>query len=174
MPALRFDDHLPVIDPSAFVAPDAWAIGEVSVGKDCCILFGVVLRGDILPIIIGDGSNAQEHSVFHTTTGQTPTIVGKNVTVGHSAILHGCTVQDSCIIGMHSTILDGAVIPSNCIVGANSLVPLNFKGEEGTLIVGSPAKVKRTLRPEEIEQIQESARHYQEKGRAYKVLLPSA
>ena len=173
MPVLRFNDHDPVIDASAFLAPDAWAIGQVSIGKECCVLFASVLRGDILPIIIGDGSNVQEHSVFHTMTGLTPTVIGKNVTVGHCAILHGCTVHDSCIIGMGSTLLDGAKIPSNCIVGANSLVPMNFKGEEGTLILGSPAQTKRKLRPEEIQQIQLSALHYQEKARAYKKLLPA-
>lgn len=168
MPVRAFNQITPHIADNAFVAPDAWVIGEVSIGKRCSMFFGAVARGDILPISVGDGTNIQEHALLHTSTGLTPCIVGKDVTIGHRAIIHGCTVRDRCIIGMGSTLLDGAVIEEDCIVGANSLVSMNTRIPAGHLAYGSPAKPIRPLTSQELQSIKDSALHYQELGSKYR------
>ena len=166
MPAISFKENLPRTASGLFLAPDAWLIGNVEVAANVSIFFGAVLRGDIEKITIGENSNIQEHSVFHTSEGK-PCSIGRNVTVGHRALLHGCTVKDDCLIGMGSTILDGAVIEPECIIGANSLVSMNTIIPKGSLAYGSPARVVRTLKPGELEYIKGSAQHYVEKGREY-------
>lgn len=167
MPIIPFKDKKPKVTDSLFLAPDAWITGDVTVGENCTILFGAVLRGDIQPIRIGSGSNIQDHAMLHSSNGLQDCIVGEHVTVGHHAILHGCTVSSHCIIGMGSTILDGAVIGEYSIVGANSLVSMNKKFPPRSLILGSPAKVVRELTEADIELIKDSARHYVETGRTY-------
>jgi carbonic anhydrase/acetyltransferase-like protein (isoleucine patch superfamily) len=171
MPILAFDGIQPALDPEVFVAPDAWVIGATTIEARCSLFFGVVVRGDILPITVGAGTNIQEHALLHTSTGLSPCVVGRDVTVGHRAILHGCTVQDRCIVGMGSTILDGAVIEENCMIGANSLVSMNTRIPAGHLALGSPARVIRPLTETEISWLSESARHYQELGRKYRQSL---
>ena len=173
MPVLPFDGVEPKVAPDAWIAPDSWIIGQVDLGSQCSSFFGTVVRGDILPVRVGDGTNLQEHALLHTSTGLSAVIVGKNVTVGHHAILHGCTVQDNCIIGMGSTILDGAVIEENCVIGANSLVSMNTRIPAGHLAFGSPARPVRKLTPKEIEGIRESARHYRELGEKYRASFGS-
>ena len=168
MPIIPFQNHHPLAAESIFIAPDAWVIGKVIIGENVSLFFCTVVRGDIQQIKIGAGTNIQEHSLLHSSTGLTDCIVGENVTVGHRAILHGCTVKDNCIIGMGSTILDGAIIGENCIIGANSLVTMGVEIPAGHLALGSPAKAVRKLSSKEIKEISESAKHYQELGREYR------
>ncbi|MFM1847213.1 MAG: hypothetical protein RL417_687 [Pseudomonadota bacterium] len=168
MPTLPFGAHSPNIDPSVFVAPTAWLTGDVRIGAQSSIFFGVVARGDIYPIIIGSRTNVQEHAVLHTSTGIGPCILGDGVTIGHGAIVHGATVGDNCTIGMGSTVLDSAVIGENSIVGAQALVPMNLKVPPGSLVLGVPAKVVRPLTPAEIESIRVNAAHYVEVSAEYR------
>lgn len=160
MPLVPYLEFQPKVSKDVFIAPNAWVTGKVTLGERSSVFFGAVLRGDIQNIIIGEETNIQDNAVIHTSRGLQDCMIGKRVTVGHSAILHGCTIKDSCIIGMGVTILDGAEISSNCIIGANALVTMNTKIPEGSLAVGSPAKVVRKLSDKEIEEIQASANSY--------------
>ena len=169
MPIIPFQTHQPQTAEGLFLAPDAWLIGQVSVGENVSIFFASVIRGDVQRISIGAGTNIQEHSMLHTSTGLADCIIGENVTVGHRAILHGCSVRDNCIIGMGSTILDGAIIGENCIVGANALVTMDVEIPAGHLALGSPAKAVRKLTPAEIKEIGLSALHYRRLGKEYQV-----
>ena len=148
-------------------ASNAVIIGRVELKKNSNIWFNATLRGDLEPIIIGEGSNIQDGSVIHTDPG-CPTIVGKGVTVGHMVMLHGCEISDDCIIGIGSTILNKAKIGKNCIIGANSLVTENKVIPDRSLVLGSPGKVVRQITDEEIEHIKENARDYVENIKKYK------
>ncbi len=170
---LDFEGKKPRVGNDAFLAPDAWLIGDVEVGDNVSIFFGAVLRGDLLPIRVGSGTNIQEHSLLHTTHGRTPTIVGKNCTIGHRAILHGCTVNDQCLIGMGATILDGSVIGEQSLVGAGSLVTEGKTFPPRSLIIGSPAKAVRTLDDKECEQLGKTALRYVKTGESFRSLLTS-
>ena len=150
-----------------WVAPNAAVIGDVSLKKNASIWFGSVLRGDNDPIILGENSNIQDNSVCHTDDGM-PLIIGNNVTVGHKVILHSCTVGDNSLIGMGSTVLNKAKIGNNCLVGANALVTEGKEFPDNSLIVGSPAKVKRELTDMEKKIIELSALHYVENMKRYK------
>lgn len=167
MAIINFKEYKPQIEPSVFVAPDAWVIGQCQIGTLASIFFHAVLRGDIERIEIGKGTNIQEFALLHTTTGKTPTIVGQYCTIGHSAIIHGCSVGDRCLIGMGAVILDQAQIGSDCIIGANSLVTSGTIIPDGCLVLGSPAKVIRQLTPAEIQANLESAQGYIEKAEEY-------
>lgn len=173
MPVIPYQSHLPDVSKALFIAPDAWITGKVLLAEQVSILFGAVLRGDIQRIIVGAGSNIQDNAVLHTSRGLNDLIIGTNVTVGHSAILHGCTIQDNCIIGMGCTILDDAIIPENCIVGANALVTMRSTFTPGTLIIGSPARVARQLKPNELKEIQDAAASYRKVGQEYKSYFAS-
>ena len=150
-----------------WVAPNAVVIGDVSLKKNASVWFGSVLRGDNDPIILGENSNIQDNSVCHTDDGM-PLIIGNNVTVGHKVILHSCIVGDNSLIGMGSTVLNKAKIGNNCLVGANSLVTEGKEFPDNSLIVGSPAKVKRELTDMEKKIIELSAVHYVENMKRYK------
>lgn len=130
----------PQIGQHCFVAPDAAVIGQVITGRDVSIWFNAVLRGDNEPIYIGDESNVQDGAVLHVDPG-IPLTIGKRVTVGHKAMLHGCTIGDGSLIGMNAVILNKAVIGQNCLIGANALVTENMQIPDGSLVLGSPAKV---------------------------------
>jgi len=160
----------PVIDISSYLYPNAEIIGKVKIGKNVSIWPGVVLRGDVEEIIIGDCSNLQDNVVVHTNYGK-PTILGKNITVGHGAILHGCKIGNNCLIGMGAILLDGCIIEDNCVIGAGSLVTENTQIPEGSLAVGVPAKVIRKLSEDEIRKLEEAAEHYLEKIKEYKKSL---
>ncbi len=168
MPCIPFRQLRPKVATSCFVAPTAWITGDVIVEEKVSVFFGATIRGDILPVRIGAGSNIQENALLHTSQHLTPCIVGQHVTIGHSAIVHGCTVEEHCIIGMGSVILDGARIGRYSIVGAQALVPMNMVVPEGSLVLGVPAKVVRSLTEAEREQIRESAEHYIEVGAEYR------
>ncbi len=162
-----FNGVRPTVDPSAFVADSACIIGNVAVGARSSVWFGAVLRGDVFHIRIGEETSIQDNSVIHVTHDQHATVVGSRVTVGHSVTLHGCTVGDSCIIGMGATILDQATIGDRCIVGAGALVTPGTKIPAGHLAVGSPARPKRPLTDEELLWLDASALHYVELAKRY-------
>lgn len=168
MPAIPFKERHPSISPTAFIAPDAWIIGDASIGENVSIFFNAVLRGDIESIRVGRGTNLQEHSLVHTSHGMSPAIIGEDVTVGHRAIIHGCTIGDRSLIGMGATILDNAVIGEECIIGAHTLVPKGTVIPPRSLVIGTPSKVARPLTPEEQRSLLSSARGYQELGAYYR------
>jgi carbonic anhydrase/acetyltransferase-like protein (isoleucine patch superfamily) len=149
------------------VADSADVIGNVTLGENCSIWFGCVVRGDVHYISIGDRTNIQDLSMIHVThykkedmSDGNPTVIGSDVTVGHRVMLHGCTIEDACLIGMSATILDGAVIGRESIVGAGALVTKNRVFPPRSLIMGSPAKVVRELTDEEVEELYASAKRY--------------
>ena len=151
---------------NCWVAPNASVIGDVTLSKDVSIWFNAVLRGDIENIFIGEGSNVQDNCVLHTDKGY-PLKIGSYVTVGHLVMLHGCTIHDNILIGIGSTILNKTVIGKNCIVGANSLIPEGKIIPDNSLVMGSPGKIIRELKPEEIKGIRENAEHYVENWKKY-------
>lgn len=156
-----FNKLNPVIDESCYVSESVDIIGDVTLGKDVNVWFGTRLRGDVNRIVVGDNSNIQENSVVHVDRNS-PTTIGKNVTIGHGAIIHGCTIADNVLIGMGAIVLNDAEIGKNSMVGAGSLVTQGKTFPEGTLILGNPAKAIRVLTPSEIEAIQGSADGYVE------------
>ena len=162
-----FEKNTPQIHPDSWVASNAVIIGKVTLEKNSNIWFNSVIRGDVEPITIGEGSNVQDGSVIHTDPG-CPTIVGKGVTIGHMVMLHGCEIADDCLIGIGSTILNKTKIGKNCIIGANALVTENKVIPERSLVLGSPGKVVRQVTDEEIEHIKENARDYVENFKKYK------
>lgn len=149
-----------------WIAPDAVLIGDIRLGRDAGIWFGSVLRGDNEPITIGEGTNVQEHTVMHTDMGF-PLTIGQGCTIGHRALLHGCTVGDNSLIGMGAIVLNGAKIGNNSLVGAAALVTEGKEFPDNSLIVGSPAKAIRTLDDKAIEMLRWSASHYVENARRF-------
>lgn len=164
---IPWQNKKPKIGENVFIAPNATVIGDVEIADNVCILFGAVIRGDILPIIIGEGSNVQDNSVLHTSRGQNPLIIGKNVTIGHSATLHSAEIENCCLIGMGSTIIDNSKIQQNSIIGANSLVTKGKTFPPKSLIMGSPAKRIRELKSQELEFLPRTAANYQKVGAEY-------
>lgn len=146
-------------DPDSWVAPQAVVIGNVQLAKGASVWFNAVLRGDNEPIVIGENSNVQDCAVLHTDPGF-PLTVGKGVTIGHHVMLHGCTVGDHSLIGINAVVLNGAVIGKHCIIGANALVTEGKQIPDGSLVVGSPAKVVRELTPEQRAMLEQNAEHY--------------
>lgn len=172
MPVIPFKEKTPVVSASAFVAPDAWIIGDTTIGDDVSIFFNVVLRGDIESIKVGRGSNLQEHVLVHTSHGMSPALIGEDVTVGHRAIIHGCSIGDRCLIGMGATVLDNAEVGAECIIGAHTLIPKGMKIPPQSLVIGTPGKVVRHLTADEIKSLVASAKGYQQLGATYRSILP--
>ena len=166
MPLYALDDAMPTLGQGAWVAPSADLIGDVRLGNHCSVWFGAVIRADNTPIIIGDESNIQDGAIGHSDPGA-PLVIGARVTVGHQAILHGCTIEDEALIGMGARVLNGAVIASQCIVGAGALVTEGKTFAPRSLIVGSPARAIRTLSDEQVEMLKVSAAHYAAKAAHY-------
>jgi len=156
----------PVLGDGAWAAPSADLIGEVRLGARASVWFAAVIRADNTPIIIGDDSNIQDGAIGHSDPG-VPLLIGARVTIGHQAILHGCTIASDCLIGMGAKILNGAVLESECLVGAGALITEGKRFESGSLIVGSPARVVRQLTEEERQALRLSAAHYAEKAAHY-------
>jgi carbonic anhydrase/acetyltransferase-like protein (isoleucine patch superfamily) len=148
MAIYQFGEHAPQIDPSAFVTDSASIVGKVRLEANSSVWFGVTIRGDNELITIGENSNVQENCVLHTDKGF-PMMIGKQVSIGHQAMLHGCTVGDGSLIGIQAVILNNAKIGRNCLVGAGALVTEGKEFPDNSLIIGSPAKVVRTLTEEE-------------------------
>jgi carbonic anhydrase/acetyltransferase-like protein (isoleucine patch superfamily) len=156
----------PTLGEGAWAAPSADLVGDVRLGKRASVWFGAIIRADNTPIILGEESNFQDGAVGHSDAGF-PLTIGARVTVGHQAILHGCTVEDEALIGMGARILNGAVIPTQSIVGAGALVTEGKTFERRSLIVGSPARAIRTLSEEQVALLRLSAAHYAEKAATY-------
>lgn len=161
-----YKHYRPHIEKSVFLAENSTIIGRCFIEEDCSIWFNAVLRADINEIRLGKGTNIQDGCIVHCDRDY-PAHIGGNVTVGHNAIIHGCTIGRNCLIGMGTTILDGAIIGDNVIVGANSLITSGKVIPPGVLVMGSPAKVVRELTPEEIEEIGRSVSGYIELSKEY-------
>lgn len=170
MAVYEVDGKAPQVAPSAWIADSAEVMGNVTVGPDASIWFGCVLRGDTESMSIGEGSNIQDLTVMHADRGL-PLTVGKHVTVGHKVMLHGCTIGDETLIGIGAVVLNGAKIGKNCLVGAGSLVTEGKEFPDGSMIMGTPAKVVRQLTPEQIEGLRSSAKHYMENARMFRATL---
>lgn len=159
MAVYQLDALTPHIEDAAWVADNAQVIGDVHMAADSSVWFSSVVRGDTATIRIGEGTNIQDGSVLHADVG-IPLTIGKHVTVGHMVQLHGCTIGDESLIGIGAVVLNGAKIGKNCLVGAGSLVTEGKEFPDGSMILGSPAKVVRELTPEQIEGLRRSAQHY--------------
>lgn len=166
MTVYSLDGVSPHIDPGAFVAPTAVLIGNVRIGAEAGIWFGVVARGDIEPITIGARSNIQENAVLHTDSGF-PLTIGANVTVGHAAIVHGCTIGDNTLIGMGATVLNGAKIGKNCLIGANALITEGKVIPDNSLVMGAPGKIVREIDADGVASLAASAERYVQNARRF-------
>ncbi len=166
MALYELDGRRPLVPASAWVAPSAELIGDVRLGEGASVWFGAVIRADNTPIIIGAGSNVQDGAVLHSDPGS-PCKVGNGVTIGHHAILHGCTIADDCLIGMGATIMNDVVVLGGCVVGANALLTEGKVFERRSLIVGSPATVIRPTDDKTLERIRASATIYRVKAGVY-------
>lgn len=162
-----FAGKRPVIGRGVFLAETSTVIGDVEIGEESSIWYGTVVRGDMMPIRIGARTSVQDNTVVHITGGKYGTSIGSDCTIGHGAIIHACTIEDSCLIGMGSIILDGVRIGSGSLVGAGALVTPGTDIPPNSLVLGSPAKVKRELDDKEREQIRYGAAHYVELTRVY-------
>ncbi len=172
MAVYQLDQLIPRVASSAWVADSAQVIGNVLLGDNASVWFNVVMRGDNEELRVGRGSNIQDGSVVHSDPGF-PVTLGENVTIGHKVMLHGCTVGDGSLIGIGAVVLNGARIGRNCLVGAASLVTEGKEFPDGSLIMGSPAKVVRPLTAEQIEGLQRAAKHYMANARRYRAgLIP--
>lgn len=150
--------------PSVAIAPSAIVLGDVTLGENVGIWYHATVRGDRAPICIGKGSNIQDNSVVHVDAGY-PVTIGENVTVGHGAILHGCTIEDNSLIGMGAILMNGSHIGRNCIIGAGALVTQNMIIPDNSLVIGNPAKIKRSVTPEEAEGNLRNANFYVEEAK---------
>lgn len=170
MPLYAIDGAEPTLAEGAWAAPSADLIGDVRLARQASVWFGAVIRADNTPILIGEASNVQDGAVGHSDPGA-PLAVGAGVTIGHQAIVHGCSIGDHCLIGMGARILNGAVLGPGCLVGAGALITEGKAFEGGSLIVGAPARVVRQLTDEEKAAIRVSAAHYAEKAARYACAL---
>lgn len=162
----RLQERRVVRHGQTFVAPNATLIGSIVLHDRASVWFNVVARGDNDPIVIGPESNVQDGSILHTDAG-VPLTIGRGVTVGHKAMLHGCTIDDYALIGINAVVLNRAKIGRYCIIGANSLIPEGKEIPEGSLVMGTPGKVVRQLGPEERAKLELSAAHYVENAQRY-------
>ena len=167
---VSFGGKTPQDRGAAFVAPNATVLGDVVLGPGSSVWYGAVLRGDDGTLTLGENTNVQDNAVLHCDPGGA-VLLGKNVTVGHSALVHGCTVGDGSLIGMHATLLNHCVIGKNCIIGAGALVTQNVEIPDNSLVVGNPGKVKRAVTEEEIRWNLENARIYVEEAQEEKRAL---
>lgn len=170
MAIFALNEHVPEISESAWVSESAQVIGQVRIDEQASVWPGAVLRADLAPITLGSGSNLQDNAVVHVDAGR-PCTVGRNVTVGHGAILHGCTIEDGALIGMGAVVLNGAVIGRDAIVGAGALVAENKVIPERALVVGTPARLVRTLSDDEVEKLHEDNKHYQQQKERFRTGL---
>jgi len=168
---LPYKNIFPKIDKSVFVAEGAKIIGHVTIEKDASVWFNAVIRGDVNYINIGERTNVQDGCILHVTNNKFALVVGKDITIGHNTVVHGCTVKDNVLIGMGSVILDNAMINSNSIIAAGSLVREAFAVPEGVLVAGVPAKVIRELTEDEIRKITNSAAAYVGYTKDYQIIV---
>ena len=170
MTLYALDGHEPQIAKDSWIAPDANLIGQVVIEEAASVWFGSTLRGDNELIVIGAGTNVQENCVMHTDMGF-PLIIGAGCTIGHKAMLHGCTLGQNTLIGMGATVLNGAVIGENCLIGAGALIPEGKHIPDGSLVMGMPGKVVRQLDETAIAGLRKSALHYQTNMRRFRAGL---
>lgn len=170
MTVYALDGVEPQMADSAWVADSAQVMGTVSMAADSSVWFGAVVRGDTATITIGEGSNVQDASVLHADLGM-PLVIGRHVTVGHQVMLHGCTIGDETLIGIGAIVLNGAKIGKNCLVGAGALVTEGKEFPDGSMIIGSPARVVKQLTAEQIQGLRQSAQHYIDNARRFKAGL---
>ena len=159
----------PKIDSSVFIAKGAVVLGDVTIEKNCSIWYNATIRCTEVPITIGEGSNVQDNAVIHVSHN-CPTTIGSYVTIGHGAIVHGCTIDDNALIGMGSIILNGAKIGKNCIIAAGALIPQNKIIPDNSLVMGSPGKIIRQVTEEEVVQNKKNAEHYINERNTYATL----
>lgn len=164
---LDFEGIFPRLGQGVFVAPGSTVIGDVEIGDESSIWYNSVIRGDDCPITIGARTNIQDLSVIHITSGQYSTHIGDDVTVGHRAIIHGCKIGDRCLIGMGAIVLDGAVIEEECLIAAGTLIPPGMHVPAGSLVMGSPGRIKKKLSDEERAKLAMSAAHYVEMAKRH-------
>jgi carbonic anhydrase/acetyltransferase-like protein (isoleucine patch superfamily) len=160
LPILDYQGVIPRLGRGTFVAPSAYLSGDLECGVDCSFWFNVAARGDVNVVRIGDRTNVQDGAVLHVTHERFPLWIGDEVVIGHGAIVHGCTLESRCLIGIGATVLDGAVVETGAQVGAGALVPPGMRVPAGSLVVGVPAKVSRPLTAEEVAMIPEIAERY--------------
>lgn len=170
MPIYQLGPHIPQIDDTAYITDTAKLIGKVQIDARASIWFDVTIRGDNELIHIGENSNVQESCVLHTDPGY-PLTVGPNVTIGHQAMLHGCTIGEGSLVGIQAVILNGAKIGKNCLVGAGALVTEGKEFPDNSLIIGAPAKAVRTLTEADLAGMQRNTANYAERGQLYKTEL---
>ena len=163
------DKKLKTVDDNFWIAPNASVIGDVNLERDASIWFNAILRADNEPITIGEGSNVQDGAIIHTDPGYACNI-GKKVTVGHMAMLHGCSIGDGSLIGIGSVVLNGAKIGRNCIIGSKALVTEGMEVPDGSMVLGIPGKIKKTLTEEEQSVVPLGAEHYIDNYKKYKQL----
>lgn len=173
MPIHRYREVSPRLPPSAWLAPSAVLTGDVEVGEDVSFWFHTVARGDVNWMRIGAETNVQDGAVLHVTHERFPLTIGAGVVIGHGAIVHGCTLEDLCLIGIGARVLDGAVVESGAQVGAGAVVPPGMRVPAGMLVLGTPARVARPLRPEEIANIAEIRDRYRRLKEEYRRELGS-
>ncbi|MBX3078853.1 MAG: gamma carbonic anhydrase family protein [Salinibacterium sp.] len=166
---IPFGGHSPVVDETAFVAPNATLVGRVSLGPESSVFYGAVLRGDTDQITLGARSNLQDNVVVHCDVG-VPTTIGSGVSVGHGAVVHGCTIEDDCLIGMGATVMNGAVIGTGSLVAGGAVVLEGTVIPPRSLVAGIPAKVRREISDDELDAIKANASHYVELSRAHAAL----
>ena len=167
MTLIPFAGHTPEVSESAFVAGSASLIGRVTVESGAVVLFGAVVRGDLEPIVLGERSNLQDNAVIHTDLGH-PVRIGREVSIGHGAIVHGATVEDRCLIGMGAVVLNGAVVGEGSLVAAGAVVLEDTVIPPGSLVAGVPGKVRRTLTADELQHIVDNAQSYVTLARTYR------
>jgi carbonic anhydrase/acetyltransferase-like protein (isoleucine patch superfamily) len=167
---IPFKGISPVVHESVFVAPGAYLIGDVRIGKDSSVWFNAVLRGDDGPIIIGERCSIQDNSTIHLSEGF-PVEIADDVTIGHNVIMHGCKVGKRCIIGMGSTLLDNVEIGEDCIIGANTLLAGGINIPPRSLVLGSPGRVVREVTEKDLALLQMSSEHYVQKGKEYREIF---
>ena len=170
MAIYQLGDRIPVIPASCYISPEATIIGAVTLGERVSVMSGAVIRGDNEPIVIGDDSNVQEGCSLHTDPGL-PTTLGQGVTVGHQAMLHGCTIGDGTLIGIAAVVLNNAVIGKECLIGAGSVVTENKRFADRSVIFGAPARVVREVTEDNLLRMRESAGDYVRRGIEYKAGL---
>ena len=164
---LDFEGVFPRLGDGVFIAPGARVIGDVERGEGASVWYNAVIRGDVFPVTIGAGTNVQDGAVIHVTGGVHATVVGRDVTIGHGAIVHGCVVGDRCLIGMGSIVLDGAEIGEESLIAAGAVVPPGMIIPPGSVVMGSPGKIRRAVTDAERSRFQASAHHYQELARRH-------
>lgn len=163
-------EKVPQIAEGVYLAPGAVVIGQVTIAADASVWFGAVIRGDVDSITIGSGTNVQDNTVIHCDQGF-PTTIGREVTIGHSCIIHGCTIGDNCLIGMGTTILNGAKLGENCLVGAGSLITEGKEFPPGSVIMGRPARVVREVGQAELAMLKRGAENYRRNAQLYRMAL---